>query len=402
MTTLRHQLLDGQGNPVAGKTATVAPYRAQDVHPGEYHKTPVVSAVSDNSGWLTWTLPAPAGPEYPATYVVTGIETNQVLIAVPSGVSTVLVAAVRTGVLAGPVHDTTTDLVTELELVRRLSQLPVPMPPLNVWNGGQVAGNSSFLDWTHDNPDGGYLLHLHTGPNSDSGSLLALGVGDGGPSTTNGLLVSVKAAASAGAAGIGIVNQPGSAAYGLHAIQDSTVAPLFFLEQTADGAAPVLDLVANGNPTTGQMLQRWQSGAAGGTVGAVRADTGDLDWERNIRTADRIGGGQRSYVGVESDKTRGEDSRDHSQLYKESLDFYRWSGTPGLWWSARIDAEGQSLRLRAGDPTDTVGSPAALNTLIEVKSDGIGFFGHAPAAQPARPTDLAGVIAALAGLGITA
>lgn len=274
-------------------------------------------------------------------------------------------------------------------------------PTSEVWNGTPAAGNNSFLDWTHDTATGSYLLHMHTGPNSNSGSLLALGVGDGGPSATNGLLVSVKAAAAAGSAGAAVVNATGSVAWGLHGQQNSSGASLVFLEQTGDGVAPVLHLVANGNPSAGQLLQQWQSGAAGGDIGGVRADTGDFEWQRNLTTRDRVGGA-RQYVGVSSGSDLTANARDYVQLYKESLDFYKWSGSAGQWWSTRIEANANTLRLRAGGLATTVGTPSGLNTLIEIKSDGIGFFGHAPAAQPARPTDLAGVIAALAALGITA
>lgn len=129
MTTLRHRLLDGSGKPIVGKTASVAAYRPH-VPPGMYQRAPFASAISDSTGWLTWQLPTTApDSDGLCSYVVTGIETNQVLISVAPDVSTTTVSAVRVGTLAQPPGgDPSRDLVTEDELADRLSRLSVGVP----------------------------------------------------------------------------------------------------------------------------------------------------------------------------------------------------------------------------------------------------------------------------------
>lgn len=131
MTTLRHQLLDGSGKPVVGKTASVAAYQPH-FSPGIYQRQHFVSAISDSSGWLTWQLPTTTpGSDGLCSYVVTGVETQQVLVSVAPDVSTTTVAAVRVGSLPlPPGGDPSRDLVTEDELSARLSKLPVNGPPV--------------------------------------------------------------------------------------------------------------------------------------------------------------------------------------------------------------------------------------------------------------------------------
>lgn len=137
VTTLRHQLLDGASHPVVGAKAAVMVYLtgADGLPQGSYEKVPRASAVSDAQGWLTWTLPPFPGHGTP-TYTVTGIEPNPVLIRVPRGVSTTTVALARIGSLS-PADTSAVDLVTEDELTRRLSQLPIQ-------SGSQLAADPAL------------------------------------------------------------------------------------------------------------------------------------------------------------------------------------------------------------------------------------------------------------------
>lgn len=123
MTTLRHQLLDATQHPIAGRTAAVSFYPGgADVIAGTYQRSRPVYATSGDDGWLTWELPTP-----PATvtgtpsYVVTGVEANPILIAVPRTVSTALLGVVRYGSLPAPAHPDMVDLVTEDELAARIA-----------------------------------------------------------------------------------------------------------------------------------------------------------------------------------------------------------------------------------------------------------------------------------------
>lgn len=118
MQVLRHRLTDASGNPVAGHTANVMEYETpEEAFYRGYRRVPVVTAISDDNGWLTWTLP----PSKTGQYVVSGIEADQVLITVPDGVSTATVAEIRTGTVSPARPSAGVDLVTELELATRLA-----------------------------------------------------------------------------------------------------------------------------------------------------------------------------------------------------------------------------------------------------------------------------------------
>lgn len=127
MTTLRHQVLNGSRQPIAGLKATVRLYDPADApRPGSFERARVVSAVSNSQGWLTWTLPTPTDDRFVGTptYIVTGIEDHQVLVSVPLTVSTTTVTATRIGTVPVTTPPATVDLVTEEELAARLAGLP--------------------------------------------------------------------------------------------------------------------------------------------------------------------------------------------------------------------------------------------------------------------------------------
>lgn len=124
MTVLTHRVLDSQGRPLAGVVATVAPYPGRAGATGTYHRDRATSATSSDDGVLSWVLPPWTGPGVPS-YVVSGIEARQVLVAVPRTVSTATVTETRTGTLPLPPgqQQASQDLVTQTELVNRLAGL---------------------------------------------------------------------------------------------------------------------------------------------------------------------------------------------------------------------------------------------------------------------------------------
>lgn len=121
MTVLTHRVLDSQGRPIAGLVATVAPYPGRAGATGTYHRDRATSATSSDDGVLSWVLPPWTGPGVPS-YVVSGIEARQVLVAVPRTVSTATVTETRTGTLPlPPGQEPGRDLVTQSELASRLA-----------------------------------------------------------------------------------------------------------------------------------------------------------------------------------------------------------------------------------------------------------------------------------------
>lgn len=157
MTVLRHQLLGIDGKPVAGHTASVMVYdpeqqQQQQQSKGGYRRVKAVQAVSDDDGFLEWKLPQPKSGVTDPVYVVTGIETQWVLVTVPTSVSTATVGETRTGTLPRPPGvENGTDLVTEEELAKRLAGLTPSLPARlseeglreafepRIWKGTQAA-----------------------------------------------------------------------------------------------------------------------------------------------------------------------------------------------------------------------------------------------------------------------
>ena len=147
MTTLSHVVVDGSNHPISGRKAQVAVYLGgpDSPTPGTFQKVGVVNAISDSHGNLTWDLPKYPGHGTP-TYVVTGIEDHPVVVRVPMEIPATTVSIARIAILDnldGPL----VDLVTEDELISRLSALPTP-PPAPAGGGGVVpADHISAYSW---------------------------------------------------------------------------------------------------------------------------------------------------------------------------------------------------------------------------------------------------------------
>lgn len=117
MTVLRHRVLNSSGQPVVGKTASVALYDGNLYANSDAYtvrqKNPV-TATSDSDGWIEWTLP-PSGLGTKIRYSVVGIEDSPIIVAVPRTVSTALLSETR----VKPASTTTPNPVTEDEASAR-------------------------------------------------------------------------------------------------------------------------------------------------------------------------------------------------------------------------------------------------------------------------------------------
>jgi len=145
MQVLRHRLTDASGNPVAGHTAHVMEYETpEEAFYRGYKRVPIVTATSDDSGWLTWILPRTETN----VYVVNGIEPYPVIITVPWGVPSVTVSESRTGVVTngGVRLPATVDLVTELEMSERLAGITRDMI-------GELINDPAFMSALAASPD---------------------------------------------------------------------------------------------------------------------------------------------------------------------------------------------------------------------------------------------------------
>jgi hypothetical protein len=268
----------------------------------------------------------------------------------------------------------------------------------------RVVGDAStgIIDWTH-NGDFGYLIHFHTGPAYAgvlpvTAALIGLGIGDGnGAGVLNdggiGLLISNKKSGE----GIRIENKStidNAIAYGVHGIQNSTLAPLVFLEQTIASAKELLSLTAQGAPAAGQVLVRFSSttgGSAsfGNNIGRIYADTGVMDWYKDIR-AD----GAR-LIALGADNVTANQHQTHVEA--GYLRNYRYTGGSS-WYPWRVGAQGGGggieWALETGATTATLGGETYNTSIIRAarvsNAAAIGFLGVAPIVRKAGWTAATG------------
>lgn len=131
-----------------------------------------------------------------------------------------------------------------------------------------------IIEWAHDSPSG-YLFHLVTRPNMHAdAALIAFGIDENG----TGLLVANKKL------GRGIILHQHSTitsgtAYGLQGAQDSTLAPVLYLEQRVEGAAPLLSINSKGTLGASQRSTEWKNDAQ--TLGYVEA-AGKFVWQHSV------------------------------------------------------------------------------------------------------------------------
>lgn len=134
-------------------------------------------------------------------------------------------------------------------------------------------GRAGVWEMTH-NDTAGYLFHLLAGANmGHSQALMGLGVDNDGigvliPNKSKGRAIVIDQRATVNAAD----------AYGIHATQRSTAAPLVRLEQQGSGVAPVLQLLSFSG-MSGRLLHIVNGD---GEVGSVHGANGRLDWFRDV------------------------------------------------------------------------------------------------------------------------
>lgn len=180
-----------------------------------------------------------------------------------------------------------------------------------------------------------------------------------------------------------------------------------------DATGLLLDIQAAGTPAADQVMLKIRSdvlaprGYFGTDMLKVFADTGLIDFTAPVT---RVNGGRFSVQAVDVLESEGK-SRVNIEGGGEVEGFTPFIGLYGagagpLLFATRIIPNGSTARLQGVDGVAPVGGHTGWQSLIEFGvSSGdkvLGFYGKAPAPQPARPTDIAGVIAALVTLGLTA
>jgi hypothetical protein len=137
-----------------------------------------------------------------------------------------------------------------------------------------------LFDWNH-NSASGYLFHLTMGPTTTSTNFaIAIGLDDG---AGKGILLANKKT------GMGmVINQQSTitagTAYGIHGLQQSTLAPVIALEQYAAGSATLIRYNSKSNATAAQKLVEF-TGEPGNVYtmwGHVSALNGALNWDAAI------------------------------------------------------------------------------------------------------------------------
>lgn len=123
MTVLRHHVSDTDGKPLAGLEVFLSEHIPATDGSG-YRRVRRIAAVSDDSGWLSWTVPSTPGPGVPR-FALTGLVPGQrVIVAVPrtAPVVTVTETTVNQEPITGPRPPAARiDLVTTDELLQRLA-----------------------------------------------------------------------------------------------------------------------------------------------------------------------------------------------------------------------------------------------------------------------------------------
>lgn len=273
--------------------------------------------------------------------------------------------------------------------------------------------STALINWVMDTT-AGYLLHFTTGTSAaDPAACIGIGVDNGG----RGVLIANKKT------GLGLtITQQSSitsaTAYGMWGSQQSTLAPLMRLEQTATGVAPLLDLYAITGATSGQKLQRWLT-ADLGTIGDVDANTGRFSFNIGLATFGNNALATDVQINLNSAVGKNRD------IYWQTGGSNRWtlrvmsnseSGSNAgsdMQLIARTDAGATlvvPLTIRRSDGRITLGEACNLQfgtttgtKIGTASSEKIGFYGATPIVRPSGvAVDAAGIHAALVSLGLIA
>lgn len=348
-----------------------------------------VTLYSDAAGAALADLRTEAGAVVPGSALLVDATSRLPIFQGPDGVDT-LYARVSGGPVS-PVYARSDD---RIDTVKTGAALDAPVQ----WVAGPGTINNSRRNVEHNNATGGFLEHAYTGLNSAVGSVWAIGVGDGGPTSTNGLLVSMKTGASGG--GVVLVNQAGTTGPLMKAEQLSTTAAVQSLRQvnSTGTTAPLVEWIADGVPGAGQKLTRWITGAiTGGAFGTlvaeVRADNGIFDvtgptlrkngGKVRVQTADPGGGNANlSHVEIEplADEMR--------TIMRRTV------GASESYFTYAVATQFDKASLRAAGQA-TSGSEVFVDAVSWAKSGTaptVGFLGAAPVVRRTLPA--AGVVTA--------
>jgi len=247
-------------------------------------------------------------------------------------------------------------------------------------------------EFTH-NSTTGYLYHLLAGA-SFGGTAAILAIGhDHDTGTGASILLSEKAN------GKGLVidqkaTKTSATAYGLHATNSSTAAPLVRLEQNVVGAAEALQIIS-GAAATDQIAVRVTNAA--GTVGLIYADTGKLLWKRNIEVRDKDSG-TLSRITV-----RGDDGVPNPSpviLDRTGVEYQTYAGSGTSYWKKRLFHTGNQFKIQGAATVVGIDTaPAWIDGATFEFNTGtakVGFLGATPVAKqtlPAAATDPATTMA---------
>lgn len=253
------------------------------------------------------------------------------------------------------------------------------------------------------NDTAGFVTHIVSGPDMSSaggpGGLSGWGVGTAG---IVGLVVDVSAEATgqqnicfAQVGPLGVAHQVSTL---------GQAKALKVSQSAADGvtAGTALTVTSeNANPNADQKVLELRSVAlagaaseAGATVMSVYAKSGMVELS-SPKT--KQNGGQ--FVVTTYDPFQA-DNRSRTTIKGSSVKVSGETGSGTLMWSHRLTTNGTELQMQsAGAASD---GAETWVTNVRMTDGRIGFFGAAPAQRPAAPTDIAGVIAALKTLGLTA
>lgn len=271
-------------------------------------------------------------------------------------------------------------------------------------------GRAGVWEMTH-NDSTGYMFHLLAGASmGHNAAIIAIGVDNDGI----GLLIPNKKDGRA----IVIDQKSTSAeAYGIHATQSSTVAPMVRLEMNNNAAADVLQLLAFGAPGASQRLA--YVGDPTGMAGQILAASGVLDWRRNVQIRNVPTGEVANYLGIFTSTSA--NSANTRRSYHGAADdfFFGATGSAGVYYPYRMAHAGSTFAIQTASnltaAAPTAPDPSEVSTwttqlsisnangvslrggVVKADATGLAFFTGATAAKyvglPVDATDLASAIA---------
>jgi hypothetical protein len=257
------------------------------------------------------------------------------------------------------------------------------------WEYGTITGGSNIptiksptdtrpgvWEYTH-NSTTGYIFHLLAGANFGApAAILAIG-NDNGDGTS--ILLPNKAGGKAI-----VIDQrstvTSATAYGLHATQSSSAAPLVRLEQNVDGAAAALQLLAFGTPTAGQHLL--YVGDPTGQAGRIMAGTGIINWNRDIKISNKSSGEAASYLELSTSSAANSANTKKSFKHSDADYAFGATGSAGVYYPYKVAHSSSAYafqtasNLTAADPLNPL--PSEVGTWVTQFSIGhntLAFFG---------------------------